>query len=106
MLGQPVDQITLPAGERFTDVLVRMRASIDQALQDNSLGAGIAVVTHAGPLRILLSHYLSIPPWEHERLRLDPGSVTVHTRLSVGMIHTCGLRHGQGVVVQSDVFRK
>jgi broad specificity phosphatase PhoE len=77
LVGQPVDSIVLPGGERLSDVRTRMLASIDQALQDNELGANIALVSHAGPLRILLSYYLSIPPWDHARLSLQPGSVTV-----------------------------
>jgi broad specificity phosphatase PhoE len=72
-----LDELSLPGGERFGDVVARMQASIDQALCDNEMGASIAVVSHAGPLRLLLSHYLSVPPWEHERLRLEPGSVTI-----------------------------
>jgi broad specificity phosphatase PhoE len=72
-----LEELSLPGGERFGDVLARMLASIDQALADNEMGASIAVVSHAGPLRLLLSHYLSVPPWEHERLRLEPGSVTI-----------------------------
>ena len=77
MHGKPLDELALPGGDRFSDVLNRMLSSVDQALQDNELGSGIAVVSHAGPLRVLLSHYLSVPPWDHDRLRLDPGSVTV-----------------------------
>jgi broad specificity phosphatase PhoE len=76
MATQPVEKLQLPNGERFADVLTRMLASVEQALSDNELGASIAIVSHAGPLRFMLSHYLSVPPWEHERLRLDPGSVT------------------------------
>jgi broad specificity phosphatase PhoE len=84
LVGQPVDSIQLPGGERLADVRTRMLASIDQALQDNELGAHIALVSHAGPLRLLLAHYLSIPPWDHEKLGLHPGSVTVLTFSALG----------------------
>ncbi len=77
MLDQPLTDCGFPGGERFVDIRERMLASIRQALEDNELGAHIALVSHAGPLRILLSHYLSLPPWDHERLRLEPCSVTV-----------------------------
>lgn len=77
MQGRPIGELTFPGGERFADVQQRLLVSVDQALQDNELGAGIAIVSHAGPLRLLLSHYLSLSAWEHERLRLAPGSVTV-----------------------------
>lgn len=96
MTGRPIPELAFPGGERFIDVQHRMLSSVDQALQDNELGADIAIVSHAGPLRLLLSHYLSIPVWEHERLRLAPGSVTVlrfssltSPPLLVG-INTCG----------------
>ncbi|MEO6951845.1 MAG: histidine phosphatase family protein [Polyangia bacterium] len=79
LLGQPPSEITMPGGERLTDVRLRLQSSIEQALSDNELGSNIAIVSHAGPLRLLLSAYLSIPPWDHERLRLEPGSVTVLT---------------------------
>lgn len=77
MVAQPITAGAFPGGERFVDVRDRMLASVRQALEDNELGSHIALVSHAGPLRILLSHYLSLPPWDHERLRLEPSSVTV-----------------------------
>ena len=83
LLGQPPSDITMPGGERLTDTRLRLQSSVDQALSDNELGSDIVLVSHAGPLRLLLSYYLSVPPWDHERLRLDPGSVTVLTFTSL-----------------------
>ena len=76
-LGLPPSEITMPGGEGLNDTRLRLQSSVEQALSDNELGSNIALVSHAGPLRLLLSHYLSIPPWDHARLRLEPGSVTV-----------------------------
>jgi broad specificity phosphatase PhoE len=77
LVEHPLPDGALPGGERLADVLARMTASVCQALEDNELGSNIAIVSHAGPLRLLLSHYLSIAPMDHERLHLDPGSVSV-----------------------------
>jgi broad specificity phosphatase PhoE len=71
-----MEDVQLPGGERIADVLSRMLASVNQALSDNQHGSSIALVSHAGPLRVLLAHYTSTPPWNHARLRLEPGSVT------------------------------
>ena len=77
LVGRPLGEGGLPGGERFADVVARMTASVHQALEDNELGAHIAIVSHAGPLRLMLSHYLSIPIDAHARLRTSPGGVTV-----------------------------
>ncbi len=76
MSGPPADAV-FPDGDRLLDVRNRMRSAVAQALQDNELGSSIALVSHAGPLRLLLAHYLSIAASDHTRLRLEPGSVTV-----------------------------
>ena len=77
LFHHPLPDGAFPGGERLADVLSRMTASIRQALEDNELGSSIAVVSHAGPLRLLLSHYASVAAADHARLRLEPGSVTV-----------------------------
>jgi broad specificity phosphatase PhoE len=77
LIARPLSECALPGGERFPDIVTRMLASVRQSLEDNELGAKIGVVSHAGPLRLLLSHLLSVPMHDHERLRLDPGSVTI-----------------------------
>ncbi|MFI5289730.1 MAG: histidine phosphatase family protein [Polyangia bacterium] len=66
----------IPGGERLTDARDRMVASIEQALGDNELGAAIVVVSHAGPLRVLIAHYLGMDLASYHRLRLQPTSVT------------------------------
>jgi broad specificity phosphatase PhoE len=66
----------IPGGEALTDVRDRMLASTMQALVDNELGAHIAVISHAGPLRILIAHYLGMELASFHRLRLQPASVT------------------------------
>jgi broad specificity phosphatase PhoE len=65
-----------PGGEKLADVRDRMISSVSQALADNELGAGIAVVSHAGPLRVLLAHYLGMRLATFHHLRVSAGSVT------------------------------
>ena len=69
-------EVHIPGGEKLTDVRDRIVASVTQALTDNELGAGIAVVSHACPLRVLIAHYLGLDLASFHRLRLQPASVT------------------------------
>ena len=75
-LVNPVDE-SIPGGEKISDVRDRVVASISQALADNELGASILVVSHAGPLRVLLAHYLGMNLVHYHRLRLSPASLSV-----------------------------
>ena len=52
-------------------------AELEQALADSPSGESIAVVTHAGIIRVLLAHYLGSPPANYHRIRVSPGSVSV-----------------------------
>jgi broad specificity phosphatase PhoE len=70
-------ETAIPGGERLIEVRDRMVASVSQALQDNELGASILIVSHAGPLRVLLAHYLGMELAHYHRLRLSPASLTV-----------------------------
>lgn len=75
-LVNPVDE-RIPGGERLIDVRDRIVAAVSQALADNELGANILIVSHAGPLRVLLAHYLGMSLVHYHRLRLSPASVSV-----------------------------
>jgi broad specificity phosphatase PhoE len=66
-----------PGGDRLIDVRDRMIASVGQALADNELGAHVAIVSHAAPIRLLLSHYLSLEAQHFHRLRIAAGSVSI-----------------------------
>ena len=68
---------SIPGGEKLIDVRDRIVAAISQALADNELGANIVIVSHAGPLRILLAHYLGMSINHYHRLRISPASVSV-----------------------------
>jgi broad specificity phosphatase PhoE len=67
----------IPGAESLHDVKTRAVAAIEQAIEDNPSGDGIAVVTHAGIIRVLLTHYLGSPPANYHRIRVSPGSISV-----------------------------
>jgi broad specificity phosphatase PhoE len=75
-LRNPVAE-SIPGGEKLMDVRDRLVAAISQALADNELGANILIVSHAGPLRVLLAHYLGMSINHYHRLRLSPASLSV-----------------------------
>jgi len=67
----------IPGAESLSDVRQRAVAAIEQTLEDNASGDAIAVITHAGIIRVLLTHYLGSPPANYHRIRVSPGSISV-----------------------------
>ncbi len=67
----------IPGAESLSDVKTRAVAAIEQAIEDNPSGDAIAVITHAGIIRVLLTHYLGSPPANYHRIRVAPGSISV-----------------------------
>jgi broad specificity phosphatase PhoE len=67
----------IPGAESLSAVRVRAVAAIEQALEDNPSGDAIAVITHAGIIRVLLTHYLGSPPANYHRIRVAPASISV-----------------------------
>jgi broad specificity phosphatase PhoE len=67
----------IPGGERLTDVRDRIVSAVSQALADNEMGASILLISHAGPLRVLLAHYLGMNLIHYHRLRLSPASLSI-----------------------------
>jgi broad specificity phosphatase PhoE len=75
-LANPLAE-AIPGGERLVDARDRIVSSIGQALVDNELGANIVVVSHAGPLRVLLAHYLGMDLANYHRFRISPASISI-----------------------------
>jgi len=67
----------IPGGESLADVRDRVVDAIEQALQDSPTGDALAMVTHAGVIRVLLSHYLGSHLGNYHRIRVSPGSISV-----------------------------
>jgi broad specificity phosphatase PhoE len=76
LLRDPMKE-SIPGGERPPDARERMVLSVTQALSDNEFGATIVVVSHAQPLRLLLTHYLGMDIAHYHRLRLNPCAASV-----------------------------
>jgi broad specificity phosphatase PhoE len=72
----PVDE-SIPGGERIDAVRDRVVNAVSQALADNELGSNILIISHAGPLRVLLAHYLGMNLVHYHRLRLSPASMSI-----------------------------
>jgi broad specificity phosphatase PhoE len=75
-LRQPESE-RIPGGESLEDIRKRSVAAIDQALRDNPTGDALAIVTHAGIIRVLVTHYMGSPPANYHRVRVSPGSITI-----------------------------
>jgi len=67
----------IPGADSFGAVQARAVAAIEQTLEDNPSGDNIAVITHAGIIRVILTHYLGSPPANYHRIRVSPGSISV-----------------------------
>jgi alpha-ribazole phosphatase len=62
-----------PNGESFTDLYRRIGGFWSDLLQAQS--EKVLIVTHAGAIRALLAHVLTLPLANAFQLRIDPGSV-------------------------------
>jgi len=67
----------IPDGEKLIDVRDRAVAAVEQTLEDTPAGDAVVVVTHAGIVRILLTHYIGAELAHYHRLRVSPGSISV-----------------------------
>lgn len=68
---------SIPGGETLRAMRDRLAASVSQALEDNQIDSNIVMVTHAGPVRVLLAHFLGVSLGMYHRLRVAPGAVSV-----------------------------
>ncbi len=67
----------IPGADSLRDVSARAVGAVEQALEDNPSGDAIAMITHAGIIRVLLTHYLGSPPANYHRIHVSPGSISV-----------------------------
>ena len=63
-----------PRGESARAMSVRVLAALDDALRDAP--DSLAVISHAGPLRVILGTHLRLPREQWLGLACEPGSVT------------------------------
>ena len=67
----------IQGGESLEDIRRRAVAAVDQALRDNATGDALAIVTHAGIIRVLITHYMGSRPANYHRVRVSPGSISI-----------------------------
>jgi phosphoserine phosphatase len=75
-LREPETMI-IPGGESLDEIKRRAVAAVEQALSDSPSGDAVAIVTHAGIIRVLLAHYMGSPPANYHRIRVSPGSISI-----------------------------
>ncbi|HEU5056807.1 MAG TPA: histidine phosphatase family protein [Kofleriaceae bacterium] len=75
-LQQPESE-RIPGGESLDDIRRRAVSAVEQALSDNATGDALAIVTHAGIIRVLITHYMGSPPANYHRVRVSPGSISI-----------------------------
>lgn len=67
----------IPGGEDLVQVRDRAVGAVEQAMRDAPAGESIVIVTHAGILRVILSHFLGSQLANYHRLRASPGSISI-----------------------------
>lgn len=75
-LADPMSE-RIPGGEDLKQIRERAIGAIEQAIEDAPAGEEVAVVTHAGIVRVILTHYLGSNPANYHRIRVAPGSISV-----------------------------
>jgi broad specificity phosphatase PhoE len=102
-LANPLSQ-EIPGGETLADVLRRSTAAVDQAVADSFRSDAIAIVSHAGVIRVLLAHYIGAAPASYHHFRVSPGSISVLRFTELGELpRVLAVNHG---VDLDDVLRK
>lgn len=75
-LADPMSE-RIPGGEDLKQIRDRAVGAVEQALEDAPAGESVAVITHAGIVRVVLTHYLGSNPANYHRLRVAPGSISI-----------------------------
>ncbi len=65
-----------PGGESFAEVQQRVRACVEQ-LAETHAGQTLALVSHVGPIKVLLASALETPISASFRIILDPATISV-----------------------------
>ena len=65
-----------PDGESFVDAQTRYVDALERIMQKHKLQDIVAVVFHADPIKLAISHFLGMPLDHFQRLGCDTGSLT------------------------------
>jgi broad specificity phosphatase PhoE len=74
-LADPMSE-RIPGGEDLKDIRERAVGAVEQALADAPTGESLAIVTHAGIIRVVMAHYLGMNLAHYHLLRVAPGSIS------------------------------
>jgi broad specificity phosphatase PhoE len=78
IVQQAPSRFRFPEGESFIDLQVRIANALEGIIKlHNKPKNIIAVVFHADPIKLAVSHFLGLPLDHFQRLSCDTGSVTV-----------------------------
>jgi broad specificity phosphatase PhoE len=80
------EQCSPPGGESLAHMLQRVHAELAAIAcsGDSPMDGDVVIVSHGGPLRVLLCSILGMPFQRQWQLRLDPGSLSAIDLLPVG----------------------
>jgi len=67
--------VSPPGGETLAQVAARLQSVFD-AIVEHHADQCVALVSHGGPLRVLLCQALGLPPQMHWRFQVDPASIS------------------------------
>lgn len=81
IVQQTPSRFRFPDGESFLETQTRVINVLDEICAKHKQRGIIAIVFHADPIKIAVSHYLGLPLDNFQRLGCDTGSMTV---LSIG----------------------
>jgi probable phosphoglycerate mutase len=77
IVQQAPSRFTFPDGESFLGAQTRIASCLDEIVAGHKPKDIVAVVFHADPIKLAISHYLGMPLDYFQRLGCDTGSVTV-----------------------------
>ena len=77
VVQQAPSRFTFPEGESFLQTQTRVASCLDQIAASHKPKDIVAVVFHADPIKLAVTHYLGMPLDHFQRLACDTCSVTV-----------------------------
>ncbi|ADJ26017.1 Phosphoglycerate mutase [Dehalogenimonas lykanthroporepellens BL-DC-9] len=70
-------EIAFPGGENFQSLIERSTMFIQRVIAEHGPGDTVMIVSHGGPLRIIICHLLGIPVSHHWQLTVERASVSI-----------------------------
>jgi probable phosphomutase (TIGR03848 family) len=77
IVQQAPSRFTFPEGESFLETQTRIASCLDEIAASHKQKDIVAVVFHADPIKLAVTHYLGMPLDHFQRLACDTASVTV-----------------------------